>query len=317
MSVIVIADIKNKAINPATMEIINVAKKIAAARNFNIYVFVPFANVCGDSNCVNEFEIFITNLNIEQYHAPTLVKHISKALKNLDAQFILSLHTPFTNDYLPLLSVELHAQCFTQIHSININESITVTRSSYSGKLDQHIVIEEKPVILSILPGSYEPYKNNGTYIKEIVTIDIPQTDKFHNCNFITRDSKDTSLDEAEVIIGAGKGIGSKENLTMLYEFAKVFPHSAVAGSRIVCDNGWLPYSKQIGITGKSIFSKVYIPCGISGSSQHVAGIKQVKTIIAINKDPYAPIFNVSHYGIVADLFEFIPQFIDFVKKNK
>lgn len=316
MSVVVIADIKNKTINPATLEIINIAKKIAEVRNLNIYVFVPFVNVCSDSNCVNEFEIVMANLNIEQYNAPTLVKHISQALKNLDVQFILGLHTPFTIDYLPLLSVGLQAQCFTQIHSINFNDSITVTRGSYGGKLDQHIIIEKTPVILSILPGSFEAYKITGTDKKEIITIDIPQDDKFHNCNFITRDSKDTSLDEAEVIIGAGKGIGSEENLNVLYEFAKVFPHSAVAGSRIVCDNGWLPYSKQIGITGKSISSKVYIPCGISGSSQHVAGIKQVKTIIAINKDPYAPIFNVSHYGIVADLFEFIPQFIDFVKKR-
>ncbi|MCX8122720.1 MAG: electron transfer flavoprotein subunit alpha/FixB family protein [Spirochaetes bacterium] len=316
MSVVVIADIKNKKINPATAEIISAAKSIAATSNIPVYIIVPFGNVWGDSYCASEFETYIIDMDIEEYSAHTLVKYIATVIKKLNGQFIIGLHTPFTIDFLPALSFKLNAQCYTQIHSISVDNNILLTRGNYSGKLNQNIIVNSTPVVFSVLPGSFEPYINSETPKKDFISIHISDKDKLHKCDFITQDSKDTSMDDAEVIIGAGKGVGSKENLSLLYEFAKIFPHSAVGGSRIVCDLGWLPYSKQIGITGKSITPKVYIACAISGSSQHTAGIKGAKTVIAINKDPYAPIFNVSHYGIVADIFEFIPKFIDYVKNN-
>ena len=317
MSILVIADVKNQTVNPSTLELITIAQKIAKQKNLPVNLLIPFVNIGGDSYCASDFKTYILNINLEQYSAPILVKHISKIIREVDATYIIGLHTPFTIDYVPSLSVNLNTQCITQIHSLETKESVTVIRGSHAGKLDQHIVINETPIIITILPGSFEPYTISEMQNNNITTIDIPEVDKRVNCEFITKEMTDKSLDEADVIVGAGKGIGSQENVSLVYEFAKVFPHSAVAGSRIVCDYGWLPYSKQIGITGKSISPKVYIACAISGSSQHVAGIKGAKTIIAINKDPYAPIFNVSHYGIVADIFEFIPQFIDFVKENR
>ncbi|MEJ5362592.1 MAG: electron transfer flavoprotein subunit alpha/FixB family protein [Spirochaetota bacterium] len=316
MSILVIADVKNHTVNPSTLEILSAANEIAKKNNMPMYILIPFGNIGGDSYCSNEFKTCILDLDIEQYRALNLVKYISTVIREVNASYIIGLHTPFSIDYIPALSVEINAQCVTQIHSLDVSEYITVTRGSHAGKLDQHIVINETPIILTILPGSFAPYTITDVQTKEITTIHIHEKDKHVYCKFITKDSKDTSLDEADVIVGAGKGIGSRENLNLIFEFAKLFPHSAVAGSRIVCDYGWLPYSKQIGITGKSIAPKVYIACAISGSSQHVAGIKGAKTIIAINKDPYAPIFNVSHYGVVADIFEFIPQFIDFVQNN-
>lgn len=316
MSILIIADVKSRTINPSTLEMLSAAKKIAKNNTMPIYILIPFGNIGGDSYCSSEFKTFILDLNIEQYSAHVLVKYISSVIREVNASYIIGMHTPFSIDYIPALSVSINAQCITQIHSLDVAERITVTRGSHAGKLDHHIVINDTPIILTVLPGSFEPYTITDVQTQHITTIHIPEVNKHIYCNFITKDMKDTSLDEADVIVGAGKGIGSRENLSLIYEFAKVFPHSAVAGSRIVCDYGWLPYSKQIGITGKSIAPKVYIACAISGSSQHVAGIKGAKTIIAINKDPCAPIFNVSHYAVVADIFEFIPQFIDFVQNN-
>ncbi len=316
MSIVVIADVKNRSVNPSTLEMLSAVKKIANKNNMPIYLLIPFGNIGGNSYCSGEFKTCILDLNIEQYSAPILVKYLSTVIREVNASYVIGLHTPFSIDYIPTVSVEINAQCVTQIHSLDVAEGITVTRASHTGKLDQHIVINETPIILTVLPGSFEPYTITNMQRKEIMTIHIPEEDKHGYCKFIINDIEDASLDEADVIVGAGKGIGSRENLNLIYEFAKVFPHSAVAGSRIVCDYGWLPYNKQIGITGKSITPKVYIACAISGSSQHVAGIKGAQTIIAINKDPYAPIFNVSHYGVVADIFEFIPQFIEFLQHN-
>ena len=317
MSVVVLADVKNHVVNPATLELLTIANKIAKTKKLPLNLFIPFNNIGGDSYCTSEFNTYVLNINLEQYNPHILVKNLNDSIREVGGTYIIGLHTPFTMDYLPSLSINLNTHCITQIFSIIVDDAISVSCNSYAGKLEKHVVINKTPIILSIFPGSFEPYtitklQRNNVKLKEITILN-----NFKNCQFVTNDSKDTSLDEAEVIIGVGKGIGSKENLTLIYQLAKLFPHSVVAGSKIVCDYGWLPYSKQIGITGKSISPKVYIACAISGSTQHIAGIKGAKTIIAINKDPYAPIFNVSHYGIVADIFEFIPQFIDFVKNKQ
>jgi len=259
-------------------------------------------------------------MSIYNYNAQGLSKAIASIAHDIKAHYIIGLHTPFTIDFLPSISIEYNAHCITQVHTIQHDEHLTFVRGSCSGKLDQYIDIDNKPVVASIALGSFDEYAAYDTNdsindsINEVTQINMDTAEK-QLCTYITKENNDSSLDEADIIIGVGKGIGSKYNLIIIYNFAKIFSHSAVAGSRIVCDYGWLPYSKQVGITGKSIAPRVYIACAISGSSQHIAGIKGAKTIIAINKDKDAPIFNISHYGIVEDIFTFIPQFLEYVKR--
>jgi electron transfer flavoprotein alpha subunit len=123
--------------------------------------------------------------------------------------------------------------------------------------------------------------------------------------------AEDAPITEAEVIVSAGRGIRKKENLELIERLAGLFSRSAVGGSRSVCDLGWLEYSRQVGITGKTVAPKLYIACGISGASQHIAGMKDSQLIIAINSDPGAAIFSIADYGIVEDLTTFIPLVIE------
>ena len=311
MSIVIIADIKDNAVNPASFELITAAQNIAAMKSLSVHFIIPFNAINGDSYCYNEFTTWVIDYNYKHYSALHLSSAITSICKEVNAKYIIGLHTPFSIDFLPAVAIDYNAMCITQVHSFNIDESISWVRESHGGKLEQHITIDSTPIVLSLLPGSFESFKGSPCSTQNVKHVSVKKIHETY-CEYVTVENKDTSLDEAEVIIGVGKGVASKENLQIIYEFAKLFPHSAVAGSKIVCDYGWLPYSKQIGITGKSIAPKVYIACGISGSSQHIAGIKQAKTIIGINIDPYAPIFNVCHYGVVADMFEFIPRFIDY-----
>ena len=117
------------------------------------------------------------------------------------------------------------------------------------------------------------------------------------------------NLDEADIVIGVGRGLGSKDNLRLVNQLASLL-HAAIGGSRGVVDAGWLPHNQQIGLTGRAISPKIYFALGISGAIQHLVGVRTAKQIIAINKDPEAPIFKVATFGIVGDLFTALPPII-------
>jgi len=126
-----------------------------------------------------------------------------------------------------------------------------------------------------------------------------------------------TGITEAGVIVSAGQGLGDKKNLDLIYQLAALFAKSAVAGSRIVCDLGWLEYRCQVGVTGATVSPQLYIACGISGAVQHVMGMRNSEYIVAINKDPAAAIFQVADICIVEDLTTFIPALIEVYEKTK
>jgi electron transfer flavoprotein alpha subunit len=123
-------------------------------------------------------------------------------------------------------------------------------------------------------------------------------------------------LTAAELIVAVGRGIKEKENITLVEELAKALG-AELAASRPICDNGWLPMERQVGSSGQTVSPKAYIAIGISGAIQHLVGMKGAKTIVAINKDANAPIFEVADYGIVGDLFEIVPALTEEAKKAK
>ena len=130
--------------------------------------------------------------------------------------------------------------------------------------------------------------------------------------------STDTAgISEADVIVAAGQGFGEEENLELARQLAAVFPKSAIAGSRIVCDLGWLGYGCQVGVTGATVSPRLYIACGISGAVQHVTGMRGSGFIVAINKDPAAAIFQMADVCVVEDLITFIPILLETYQKTR
>ncbi|HEY6008817.1 MAG TPA: electron transfer flavoprotein subunit alpha/FixB family protein [Geobacteraceae bacterium] len=120
----------------------------------------------------------------------------------------------------------------------------------------------------------------------------------------------DTKLEDAEVLVAAGRGVGKRENLALLEEVVRLFPSAAIGASRPICDLKWLPLSRQVGVTGRTVAPRLYLACGISGSQQHLAGIRGAQCIVAINSDPQAAIFSVADYIVVDDLLGFLPQLV-------
>jgi electron transfer flavoprotein alpha subunit len=174
------------------------------------------------------------------------------------------------------------------------------------------------PKIVITRPKSFEASPVGGTAETEQVQVDIPDDEK--GAKVVERHEEEAAgvkLEDAKVVISGGRGLLDAKNFELLEQVAKAISNSAVGATRAVVDSGWVPYAMQVGQTGKTVKPDVYIAAGISGASQHQVGMKESKRIIAINKDPEAPIFQISDLGIVGDTMKVLPALIEELQKRK
>ena len=193
------------------------------------------------------------------------------------------------------------------------NQSLAVTRSMYGGKILADIALYGKPQIVAIRPNAMPIARKTGAGSLETLDIDVGKS----QFEVIEKhlDTGKVELTEADTVVSGGRGMGGSD-FTILEELAGVL-NGAVGASRSAVDEGWRPASDQVGQTGKVVSPNLYIACGISGAIQHLAGMSSSKVIVAINKDPDAPIFSRADYGIEGDLFEILPLITQEIKKLK
>jgi len=237
----------------------------------------------------------------------------------LETAYVCSAHSSQGMDYVPALAVALNAACITGVEDIlEVENRICFATSIFGAKAVAHVQPESDISILTIQPGMFSPQKSeiSGSGSVTIRSYECePSTTRTMGIKQAEADM--TGITEADVIVSAGQGIGEKENLNLIYQLAALFPKSAVAGSRIVCDLGWLDYRCQVGVTGATVSPQLYVACGISGAIQHVMGMRNSEFIVAINKDPAAAIFQVADICIVEDLINFIAAFIEVYENTK
>ena len=192
-------------------------------------------------------------------------------------------------------------------------------RQLFQGKLNADFTVGGSgPVFASIQAGSYRT-DTIGSGVATVVAVPVTLTASAirNQPEAPFRESaRAVDLTAADIIVSVGRGIKEKDNIHIVEELAKVLG-GELAASRPICDSGWLPMERQVGSSGQTVAPKVYMAIGISGAIQHLVGMKGSKTIVAINKDENAPIFEVADYGIIGDLFEVVPALIEEVKKAK
>lgn len=217
------------------------------------------------------------------------------------------------------LAAGLEAACITGVEEIvKADNALQFRRSTNGGKFVATIASNAPTTILTIQPGAFEPLDSIGASEKEVAIKDVaPPRGNIKLAGQKPAVAGAADLANASVIIAAGQGIGEQDNLDLIRRLAACFPKAAVAGSRIVCDLGWLNYNRQVGVSGNTVAPDLYFACGISGAVQHLMGMRGSKFVVAVNTDPTAPIFREADVCIVEDLKTFIPAFIDALDRSE
>jgi len=218
-----------------------------------------------------------------------------------------------------ILKTGLTADC-TGLEIDQENRLLLQTRPAFGGNIMATIICPQKrPQMATVRPRAFKRAEPNPGRKGEILLVDLEKeaiTSQTKLLNFVQDLTQKVKLEDADIIVSGGRGLGKAENFQLIEELAEVLG-AAVGASRPVVEEGWMPYSHQVGQTGKTVSPKLYIACGISGSVQHLAGMQTSEVIVAINIDPDAPIFDVATYGIVGDLFEVVPALTAQLKKTR
>lgn len=311
--IVIIAETSASAALPVTYELVTLAADIDPD---HIEIFT-LGTDCADAarEIAVRTGLPVTAIRTSADYTPELWKDILyRIIPDRNPDLIITAHTACGQDFAPGLAIRLGAMCVTGVESFSrTDDGLTFTRAILNGKALMDIVPATVPCVLTVLPGAFDACSSTTKAqgpVKIILSDSQPCMIMPSGMTHLEEEDA-IPLTEAEVVVSAGRGIGKPENLELIERLAARFKRSAIGGSRPLCDQGWLPYRQQVGLTGKTVSPRLYIACGISGSPQHIAGMKNSQLIIAINKDPHAAIFQVTDYGIVADLLEFIPLLLE------
>jgi electron transfer flavoprotein alpha subunit len=254
--------------------------------------------------------LVVEDENLKHFNSLLYQKVLSTLIAKYQPLLTLIGHTAFGMDLAPSLSVEMGFPLVTDCIRLSFEENrLKAVRSIYGGKVNANLTVREsKGYIATVRPGVFSPgppsEKKGGIVMESSPLQETIDVKKF--IEYIEAPITGEDITQAEIIVSVGQGIGGPEHIPIIEEVAKSIG-GVIACSRPVVDRNWLPKERQVGISGKTVKPKIYIAIGISGAFQHVTAMQGSETIIAINKDPRAPIFGVADYGIVDDFLNVIP----------
>ncbi len=265
--------------------------------------------------------LLIEDNRLEFYNSETYEKVLTRLITERKPILTMIGHTATGMDFAPGLAAHLKIPLATDLIGIEAkDDAFALTRQIYGGKINAAVsYLKKSPQYLATLRAGAFPVVEKGPLSGEIISVPSPLTDEAlarRFLEYVEAAAGEVDITQADILVAIGRGIKDAENIPMVKEFADSMG-GVLACSRPVVDKKWLPKGCQVGTSGKTVKPKIYIAIGISGAFQHVAGMKGSGTIIAVNKDPKAPIFGVAQYGIVADLFKIMPVIKDKVKELK
>lgn len=245
---------------------------------------------------------------------------MAEVARQIDPRLVLIGYSLVGMELTPAIATKLGMNAWTNCVNVELRDgAVTVTRPLFDSTMHAEIALEEnETAVIALQKGSFAARESTAKQATvELLSVDVKNIPSRSKVLEITEEPRgDVDIAKAEIIVSVGRGIGNEDKIHFTAELAEALD-GVLACSRPIVDVGWLPRERQVGASGKTVAPKVYVACGISGAIQHLTGMRDAKRIIAINKDPNAPIFQVAHVGVVGDLFEIVPALTKAAKEAK
>lgn len=320
--ILVLVEHRKGEIRDATFEMLAKGRELAEGRGSRLTALLLGEGVGDLAQAVAaraDLVELVEDPRLAQFNSESYQQLLSRRLQARPPLLLLMGHTAYGLDLAPNLATELGLPLITDVTDVELTEDgVVAVRPVYGGKARARVRSRGLGAIVTVQAGAFAAPAERAT-IGEVIRADLALSgDLAHKkfLGFVEAPAEDVDITQSDIVVSVGRGIGDPQNLPVVEDLAAALG-GVLACSRPVVDKKWLPKSRQVGISGKTVQPKLYLAVGISGAFQHLAGMKRSGVVVAINKDPNAPIFRMADYGIVADLFTVVPALTGRIRRAK
>ena len=320
--ILVFIEHKNCVLNKTSLEAIAAAQAIGKDLGLKAAAVIPCEKDCPLAEEIAKYDlekvIVAKNEKLGTYTPDAYADAWEQVIKAQNPQYVIMAHTYQVRDFAPKVAARLGREVVGDCIRYKADGGkLVLTRRIFLGKLDADVTVGgDAPYFITFQSGAFRG-DNAAAGTASVEMMDVNVGDVRMTAEEPFQEAKaSVDLTKSQVIVAVGRGIKSEENLALAQQLADALG-ADLAASRPICDSEWLPIDRQIGSSGQTVAPKLYVALGISGAIQHIVGMKNSGTIVAINKDAEAPIFDIADYGIVGDLFDAVPVMVEEIKKAK
>jgi electron transfer flavoprotein alpha subunit len=321
--IMVVAEQREGTLNRVSLETISAAQAIGKDTGWTVEVVLPGNQIAALAQDLAKYKVDkvydLEGASLAAYTSDAYVHALKEFISSQQPKLVLFPHTYQVRDFAPRLALALDRTLISDAIGYKYEDGkLLFTRQMFQGKFVADVAFAgDAPWLATLQIGSYRAdLAEPGSAPVEKVEAAQPPALRITPHEVFQEAKQAVDLSQAEVIVAIGRGIKEQKNVAIAEDLAKALG-GELAASRPICDNGWLPLERQIGSSGQTVAPKLYIALGISGAIQHIVGMKGARTIVAINKDVEAPIFEIADYGIVGNLFDVVPALTEEIKKAK
>ncbi|MDD5758146.1 MAG: electron transfer flavoprotein subunit alpha [Desulfobulbaceae bacterium] len=324
--VLVFAEFRHGSLAPVALELLGVGRQIADVKGVSLSAVLLGHGLAGQAETLiahgADIVYRVDHPALKHFTDEAYANVVEDLIREHKPEIVLAGATAVGRSFIPKVATALGAGLTADCTDLAVGEdgNLLQTRPAFGGNIMATIVCPDtRPQMATVRPLVMQAAAQDKSRCGQIIDV-LPPVSRLASrvevLSSVLADQDKVNLTEANIVVAGGRGLESEKGFLLLQELADILD-GAVAASRAAVDAGWITYPHQVGQTGKTVAPKVYICCGISGAIQHLVGMRSAETIIAINKDPEAPIFDVATYGIVGDLFEILPKLNDSLRARK
>jgi electron transfer flavoprotein alpha subunit len=310
--VLVVAEHRRGELRPASYELLEAGRDLADATGGDLSVAVVGGDVEAFADRLNRegVDVIYTVDEGEEFNHDVYAAVTTALVDHESIGVVATPHSANGLDFAPAAATRLGIPLVTDVVAVTDDEGLALTREPYGAKAEAVVAVPDPPVALTIRPGAWPPAEDPGDATIEPREVALEEASIRSTVRGFEEVAPEAALARADVVVAVGRGVGGRAALDQVRALSDALD-ATLAATRPVVDAGWLPPNRLVGRSGASIRPEVYLALGVSGAPEHLAGLRGAETVVAVDTDPAAPIFDVADYGVVDDLTAVVPELLD------